>query len=196
MAAARLLRMRSIPIPIMHLIVLFDEDDDHQSKRPNIREQLQLYEDWIGGDTECIFPFDYDKIRNCGDNTIIVDGVLGTGITKPVRGAAMEAIQAMNEAVVGNSSSGSRSVRILSIDMPSGLNHVSGKPEGMAVRATWTLNLHMLKFGQLTEEAKEYIGELWSAETSLGYHTFGGEDLVRKFRQLYEKGPIVKVQYG
>ena len=91
------------------------------------------------------------------------DGILGTGITSPPRGIVRDAIAALNVS----------SGRVLSIDVPSGLNHVTGETPGVCVAADYTLNLHMFKSGQLEEKAAPYIGELWSAETALGFTTFG-----------------------
>jgi NAD(P)H-hydrate epimerase len=126
---------------------------------------------------------DFDRVRL--HQRFIVDGLPGTGISDPVRGVTKDAIEAINAAA-------SNATRIVSIDMPSGLNHVSGQAPRVAVKATHTLNLHMLKSGQVRAEAREYIGELWSAESHLGFTTFP-EELPEKFRLFYRDSPIRKV---
>ena len=55
----------------------------------------------------------------------LVDGLLGTGLTRPVEGLLARAIASMN-----------RSGRpILALDLPSGLDADAGKPLGDAIRA-------------------------------------------------------------
>jgi hypothetical protein len=49
----------------------------------------------------------------------------------------------------------------------------------------------MLKSGQLAAVAKEYIGELWSVESALGFITFPEP---AKFQAFYKDGPIQKVK--
>ena len=131
----------------------------------------------VGADA--LHEFTADTIRD--HNGIIVDGVLGTGITSPPRGTAQEAIQALN------ASKG----RVVAIDLPKGLNHVTGMAPGACVQATWTLNLHMLKSGPLQSVARPYEGELYSAETGLGFATF--PNLTERFQAFYRDGPIRKV---
>ena len=173
-AAARILHLRGFSV---RMVPLVSPTDDPKSLRPNIAEQFELFRELVGPSSW--FPLDWDVIRNFSDG-IIVDGVLGTGITDPSRGVYKEAIQAMNAS----------SSPILSIDMPSGLNHVTGDAPGETVKATWTLSLHMLKSGQLEACAKQYIGELWAAEAALGFITFPNSD---NFKEFYKDGPIRQV---
>lgn len=83
---------------------------------------------------------------------IIVDGVLGTGITGPARGPAAGAIQYIraqaNEALV------------VSIDIPSGLNADTGVPEGDAVAADLTVTMGLPKRGLVAPSAIDYVGAI------------------------------------
>ena len=185
-AAARMLHMRG-----MHntqVVTLVDPTDDVSNFRPNVQEQIDLYRHFAGAANK-LFPLDLERIRSFRDG-IIVDGILGTGIADPPRGVSQQAIQAINEA---SSSAVSTTTKVLSIDMPSGLNHVNGQAPGVCVQATWTLNLHMLKLGQLQPAARPFIGELYSAETGLGFSTFP-DDLESAFIEFYKDGPIRKVE--
>jgi hydroxyethylthiazole kinase-like uncharacterized protein yjeF len=148
-AAARILHLRGFSVSLVPLVKSTDEN-----LRPNMVEQFELYDYFVGSST--VHPLDWEVIKN--HKGVIIDGILGTGIDKPVRGVSADAIQAISESTS----------KVLSIDMPSGLNHVTGTAPGLCVRATWTINLHMLKSGQLVKEASEYIGELWSVESALG----------------------------
>lgn len=174
-ASARILGMRGWRGRIS-LVTLFDPISD-DSLRPNIVEQLNLYKKFVGCTT--VDPMGIESIWRHDD--VIIDGVLGTGIDKPPRGAAKEAIEAM-----------SKKQEIVSIDVPSGMNHITGSPPGECVMAKWTINLHMLKSGQLEDIAAPYIGELWSVESALGFVTFP-DNLADRFRDFYKAGPIRRV---
>jgi NAD(P)H-hydrate epimerase len=79
---------------------------------------------------------------------LIVDGLFGTGLDRPVRGAALEWIGRMN-----------RSGRpILAIDVPSGLDCQTGQPLGEAVRADCTVTFVGLKQGFLDPAAHAFLG--------------------------------------
>ncbi|KAL3906582.1 MAG: hypothetical protein SGARI_003940 [Bacillariaceae sp.] len=137
-AAARMLQLRGRQTSVVILV-----DPAKDDLRPNIQEQLDIYKQF--GSAERIFPLDFPRIQQF--QGVIVDGILGTGISSPPRGVAKDAIQAINES----------QQKVLAIDIPSGLNHITGEAPGDCVKATWTLNLHMLKRGQLEEIAKPTV---------------------------------------
>ncbi|WP_054773628.1 NAD(P)H-hydrate epimerase [Methylogaea oryzae] len=62
-------------------------------------------------------------------DTVLVDGLLGTGLDRPVEGAYAQAIAAINES----------GRPVLALDIPSGLCADSGAPLGRAVRAQLTV---------------------------------------------------------
>jgi hydroxyethylthiazole kinase-like uncharacterized protein yjeF len=185
LAVARILAFRGWSnitiVPLVH--------PSENNLRPNILEQFQLLSDF--GLADNIHPLDWERVQNF-QGGVIIDGILGTGIASPPRGVALQAIQAIGAASSTSLVGGNNKVQVLAIDIPSGLNHVTGETPGVCVGATWTINLHMLKSGQLALQAKPYIGELWSAETALGFTSFPG--LLEKFTSFYKDGPIQKVQ--
>ena len=80
----------------------------------------------------------------------VVDGLLGTGLTRPVEGRLARAIASMN-----------RSGRpILALDLPSGLDADTGEPLGIAARATLTATFVGPKLGFGREGAGEFTGEV------------------------------------
>ncbi|MBT3504583.1 MAG: NAD(P)H-hydrate dehydratase [Piscirickettsiaceae bacterium] len=83
---------------------------------------------------------------------VIVDAIFGTGINRPVEGQAKEVIQAINKPT---------GIPILSLDMPSGLHADTGNPQGLAVKATSTLNFIGLNIGLLTGHGPHYSGEIY-----------------------------------
>ncbi len=88
----------------------------------------------------------------CHGVDIIVDGVLGTGISGPARGPAVGAINYINTL-------SERSV-VVSIDVPSGLDADTGRPSGSAVKADITVTMGLPKVGLLEPSAADYVGTL------------------------------------
>jgi NAD(P)H-hydrate epimerase len=84
----------------------------------------------------------------------VVDGLLGTGLSRPVEGAMRMAIELMNES--GRS--------ILALDVPSGLDVDTGRPLGVAVRARATATFGAMKLGFGEASAAEYLGEVFLIE--------------------------------
>lgn len=86
---------------------------------------------------------------------VVIDALLGTGLSRDVRGPAAEAIRAINR---------SRSERwtrlVVSLDLPSGLDADTGRPLGEAVRADVTATFAALKRGFFAMEAQEWVGEI------------------------------------
>ena len=64
---------------------------------------------------------------------VVVDGLLGTGISGPARGPVAGAIQYINLLA--------ERCLVVSIDIPSGLNSDSGRADGDAVRADMTITM-------------------------------------------------------
>jgi ADP-dependent NAD(P)H-hydrate dehydratase / NAD(P)H-hydrate epimerase len=85
---------------------------------------------------------------------LIVDGLFGVGLNRPLATSWMKLIQRINEF-------GSP---ILSVDVPSGLSADSGLPLELAIRATWTLTLGAVKQGLLKASAAPFTGRLEVAE--------------------------------
>jgi ADP-dependent NAD(P)H-hydrate dehydratase / NAD(P)H-hydrate epimerase len=83
---------------------------------------------------------------------IVVDGILGTGITGPARGPAAGAIKYINAL--------SERSLVVSIDVPSGLNSDTGKAEGGAVKADVTVTMGFPKVGLLEPCAIDFVGTL------------------------------------
>lgn len=90
----------------------------------------------------------------------IVDGVLGTGITRPVEGLFAEVI-AMVNAVVNASGK-----PVVSIDIASGTHGDTGRVMGAAVRAAHTITFGLPKAGNLLYPGYEQGGRLWVSHIS------------------------------
>ena len=85
---------------------------------------------------------------------VLVDGVLGTGITGPPRTRQALAIQAMNRAEAS----------VLALDIPSGVNADSGAVPGDAVVAQTTVAFGGAKLGGLLHPGRRFVGRLIAVE--------------------------------
>jgi NAD(P)H-hydrate epimerase len=82
------------------------------------------------------------------DAAWVVDGLLGTGLTRPADGLLKLTIESLN-----------RSRRpVLALDVPSGLDVDSGVPLGLSVRATFTVTFVAPKIGFARPGASDYTG--------------------------------------
>lgn len=84
---------------------------------------------------------------------VIIDGLLGTGFQGELRHDILHLIQTINRL-------GQRA-HILSIDIPSGLNGLTGKAQPEAVRADATATFQAAKTGLVLPGADEYVGDLF-----------------------------------
>src|SRR5882724_3625843 len=92
----------------------------------------------------------HESIPSNGDWHLIVDGLFGIGLERPLDGKHAELV---------NWSNGS-GVPILAIDIPSGLHADSGRVLGCAVRARHTLTFIGLKAGLFTLDGPDYAGDV------------------------------------
>lgn len=97
-------------------------------------------------------------------NTVVIDAILGTGVTGAVRGAALQAIRLVNEY--------SRRCRmVISIDMPSGLPTEPRNREEAAgadtIAADLTLTIEFPKLTLLLPETGRYAGRLRTVHIGL-----------------------------
>jgi NAD(P)H-hydrate epimerase len=81
---------------------------------------------------------------------LIVDGIFGIGLNRPMEGAWVKLIERVNRS----------RIPVLAIDVPSGLNADTGEPEGAALRAAITLTLGAPKKGLLASVAWPFVGRL------------------------------------
>ncbi|OHV09969.1 bifunctional ADP-dependent NAD(P)H-hydrate dehydratase/NAD(P)H-hydrate epimerase [Kushneria phosphatilytica] len=88
---------------------------------------------------------------------VLVDALLGTGLTGEVRAPYDAAIRAINQSALP----------VLAIDLPSGLDADTGAVLGCAVRASRTVTFIGRKFGLYTGQAPDYTGSIDYAPLSL-----------------------------
>ncbi len=94
---------------------------------------------------------DLKTVKNkISDTSLIIDALLGTGMSGEVKGLYRSVIEFLNQMPQP----------ILSVDVPSGLDADSGKPCGVAIKAKKTATLGLVKSRLITEEGRSYAGEV------------------------------------
>jgi NAD(P)H-hydrate epimerase len=88
---------------------------------------------------------------------LVLDGLLGTGLTRPAEGQVAEWIELVNDS----------GLRTVSIDVPSGLNSDTGAAEGACVRAAQTVTLGLPKAGLLVCDGPSHAGDVWVADIGI-----------------------------
>ena len=83
---------------------------------------------------------------------ILVDGLLGTGFTGPLRPDLHNAIKHINAL--------GQNIPVLALDIPSGLDGLTGKPMPLAVQASHTVSFAAAKPGLLHPAARCWTGQL------------------------------------
>ena len=94
-----------------------------------------------------IVPYAEERLAQA---EVIVDALLGTGLTDAVRPALAAVIEAINRA----------GRPILALDLPSGLNADTGAVMGAAVRAACSISFVALKSGLFLGAGPEHVGQL------------------------------------
>ncbi|MCK4870958.1 MAG: NAD(P)H-hydrate dehydratase [Gammaproteobacteria bacterium] len=93
---------------------------------------------------------------------IIVDAILGTGLSGEVQSEYKQVIAQLN----------ARNNPILAVDIPSGLDANSGNPLGIAIRADYTVTFVGAKQGLFTGQAADYCGEVFYDDLGVSDEVF------------------------
>jgi ADP-dependent NAD(P)H-hydrate dehydratase / NAD(P)H-hydrate epimerase len=121
-----------------------------------------------------IVPLPNDEAEASGllRDAIGVDGLFGTGARLPLPQSYRHLARALD----------SRKRPVLAIDIPSGVDALTGAVGDDAVRATVTVTLAEAKPGLLLEPAREYVGELWVGRIGIDDATLAAQP--REFAAL------------
>ena len=93
-----------------------------------------------------------DAPRGLGAQDIAIDALLGLGASRAPEGEIADIVARLNDLACP----------VLAVDLPSGLDAMTGQPLGMAcVRATQTLSLLTLKPGLFTGQGRDCAGTPW-----------------------------------
>jgi hydroxyethylthiazole kinase-like uncharacterized protein yjeF len=102
------------------------------------------------GETEALTP---DALRGA---KLVVDGLFGAGLSRPLEGAAAQVVEALN------------GLPVVAIDIPSGISGDTGQPLGAVyVRAALTVTFFRKKPGHLLMPGRALCGELVLADIGI-----------------------------
>jgi NAD(P)H-hydrate epimerase len=96
------------------------------------------------------------------DASVVVDALLGTGLSRPVQGRLAGWIGAVNDS----------GRRVVSVDVPSGLDADTGRALGSCVRATLTVTLGLPKPGLLAADGPAHSGDVWVADIGVPFEAY------------------------
>jgi ADP-dependent NAD(P)H-hydrate dehydratase / NAD(P)H-hydrate epimerase len=100
----------------------------------------------------CGCPVAREICAEARNATLVVDGLLGTGIRGPAAGRMLEAIRDINQ--------GFPLAKVVAIDIPSGMPTDSGEPGGEFARADATVTFTALKRAHALPPNCDHMGEL------------------------------------
>jgi NAD(P)H-hydrate epimerase len=117
--------------------------------------------------------------RDFTESKLLVDALLGYGARGDPRGPVAGVIRRANES----------GVPILAVDLPSGLDATSGKPNNPCIKARATVTFGLPKTGFLNPEARTYVGNLYVADISFPAGAY------RRYSQkvVFQKGALARI---
>lgn len=117
--------------------------------------------DRMGLSIDRLNPADDDVVARVEEFTagsdMIVDGLFGTGLSGRIRDDYRRLIECINAS----------DCPILAVDIPSGLDCDTGRPLGIAVKASWTVTFVAVKKGFTYAQAAQYTGEIFIASIGI-----------------------------
>lgn len=100
----------------------------------------------------------FDAARAAWDRkpVVLVDAVVGSGFKPPLRSPVLEAVRTINDFKKAHNST----VRVIAVDIPSGLDGDEGPVQPDIVRATLTVTFACYKPGIVKPESHPFVGRL------------------------------------
>ncbi len=144
---ARLAKQAGLDVSVVSLI----EPDTLKN------EAFLAYKDWlvIGSNQAA----DLSLLK---ETDIVIDALLGTGLTREVSGEWGQWIEGVNGS----------NAPVISVDIPSGLLANTGAIAGMAISADYTVSFIGLKQGMVTAQAKDICGEIIFDDLTLPHEVY------------------------
>lgn len=112
-------------------------------------------------------------IKECD---VIVDAIVGTGLTRPLTGVILEAVKAINHT----------RLPVLALDVPTGINADTGEAMGNGIYARHTITFIALKVGLVTGPALNFIGSLSLATLNFNH----SDSKPAPAAIMYDKPPV------
>jgi len=108
-----------------------------------------------------------EELDDLSNFDLLIDAILGTGISSAVEGFYREVIDLMNDS----------HRPIISVDIPSGLSSDTGQLIGPSIKASITVTFGLPKISLLTYPAAKQVGELIVADIGLPRSLLEEEDI-------------------
>ncbi|MGZ3721687.1 MAG: NAD(P)H-hydrate dehydratase [Bdellovibrionales bacterium] len=105
-----------------------------------------------------------DRVDQLRTAELIVDGIFGIGLRKPIDGNYLRVIETMNSSKAPK----------VSLDAPSGLNCATGRVEGICIRANMTITFGLAKPGFFVSEGPAHVGKLRVLPIGFPYEAMRG----------------------
>jgi NAD(P)H-hydrate epimerase len=112
----------------------------------------------------------------------VVDAIFGTGLTRRPESRFAEWIEALN----------SSRLRVIAVDVPSGLDADSGVAYAPCVQAHTTITLGLPKPGLLTGDGRRLAGEVWVADIGVPFEAYAAIG-VPVPPDLFAQGELVRL---
>ena len=130
-----------------------------QPKRELIGDAKQAQLEWLklGAKTLQFSEVDFTQFD------VLVDALLGTGVTGEVKSAFQDVIQQINQT----------DIPVLSIDLPSGMQANTGQALPVCIKADVTVTFVATKPGLVSGIGKAFCGKLTFADLKVGAEFFG-----------------------
>ena len=150
LAVGRLLMLQGYEVTF----IMLDEEDRYSAETARQIEILREYEAQV---FSTIQDDEYD---------IVIDAILGIGLSRLVEGVYAEAIEWINQ----------RNAYVCSVDISSGIRADTGEIMGCAVKADLTVTYGFRKVGQILYPGAEYTGTLVCGNMGIDERSFLGEE--------------------
>ena len=143
------------------------------------REQLGVLRSMFVDTLHMIDAHRFDDAIRKSD--LVIDGLLGYNIKGDPQGLYAKLIDHTNK----------NAKKVLAIDIPSGLEPDTGKPNNPTIEADITITLCLPKKGLLEKDAKKYVGKLFVGDIGVPHEVYEKMDL--DIPKIFQKESIVKV---
>ena len=101
-----------------------------------------------------------DGVPEGVDYTTVVDAILGISLNRPLTGIFLENVRKINDLH-------DRGCRVVSLDIPTGINAVTGVVMGDAIKADFTVAFAFKKIGNVLFPGAQYCGKLVKASIGI-----------------------------
>lgn len=155
LAMARLLAHEGVEV----VVVLFSDPERYRGEAElnwRIVEKLRLRVHILDGVDEGSVISELEGLPACD---VWCDALLGTGLDRPVEGHYAAAIDFLNQRA-----------HVLAVDIPSGLDALTGRPLGRCVDASACVTFGLPKLGQALYPGRACCGELFVVDIGIPRH--------------------------